>query len=306
MFIANDICGNRIDILNADLDRKYYCPVCNQELIQRRGEINVPHFAHKKNSYELCDSWHYDMTEWHRNWQLLYPEENREVVVEYDGKKHRADILINNTVIEFQHSKLSPEEFNERNSFYKAAGYNIIWLFDMIEDRSTKRIQLDWCSNSSFEWKYHWHTFDGFYPEQAEGIYVCFQFSSDLSDGDYGIEHLVWMSNDKKHFRTEDGIGYDRIEFIEFSSDYKETNNEHEEGKSIIELLLNSGANVIGVVNIKTGVCAKVGNPDFYRNNAFNKVLGYLGRKDGENGYYKDRREIYYWYKPEWKIVWQH
>ena len=36
-------------------------------------------------------------------------------------------------VFEFQHSALSSSEFYERNSFYNALGYKVIWVFDAIE-----------------------------------------------------------------------------------------------------------------------------------------------------------------------------
>ncbi|MCT6859634.1 MAG: hypothetical protein M3Z82_10245, partial [Apilactobacillus sp.] len=31
-------------------NEKYYCPICKEELILKRGNINEPHFAHFKNS----------------------------------------------------------------------------------------------------------------------------------------------------------------------------------------------------------------------------------------------------------------
>lgn len=81
------------------------------------------------------------MSDWHFGWQSKFPIENREVVVEKDGVVHRADILIKNTVIEFQHSPISGEEFEERNSFYKNCGYHVVWLFDAAD-----KMKLDDCS----------------------------------------------------------------------------------------------------------------------------------------------------------------
>ena len=45
-----------------------------------------------------------------------------------DGQKHRADVLIEDkkVVYEFQHSSLSAEEFEDRNSFYNSLGYKVI------------------------------------------------------------------------------------------------------------------------------------------------------------------------------------
>ena len=70
------------------------------------------------------------MSEWHYNWQCLFPKECREVVVEKFGVKHRADVLINGFVVEFQHSSITAAEIMERNNFYLACDYAVIWVFD--------------------------------------------------------------------------------------------------------------------------------------------------------------------------------
>lgn len=128
MFIALDKDGNRISAENAVKGNKYFCPICREEVIVRQGEFVVWHFAHKAGSD--CDDWHYDMSDWHRDMQNLFPEECQEVVVEHNGKKHRADVLKNNVVLEFQHSPISAEEYMERNRFWTSAGYRLAWIFD--------------------------------------------------------------------------------------------------------------------------------------------------------------------------------
>ncbi len=132
MYIARDEKGNRVEIADAEKGSKYYCPFCDGQVIVRRKEINpqrAMHFAHKS---KCLDSWTYEMSEWHYNWQARFPEECREVVMEHEGVKHRADVFVEaqNCVIEFQHSKISREDFEERNRFYKSCGHNIIWIFD--------------------------------------------------------------------------------------------------------------------------------------------------------------------------------
>lgn len=313
MFYANDKNNNRINILNALQSEQYFCPICNQELQQRRGMKNVHHFAHKKNSYELCDSWYFDMSEWHRDWQNMFPEDCREVVVEYDGKKHRADVLINGTVIEFQHSKISYEEFNERNIFYTAAGYNIIWLFDMTEDCKKEHIVSDWRGDFSYDWKYHWHLFDGFDPEKQKNIYVCFELIHDDESDETVIKHLSWLSEEKNSFTTEKNVVFNRNSFVDFVSNYiyvdiyEDINEEVDEpGRTIYEIIHNCDSVVIGVRNITTGVRAKIGNLEYLRTHFFNKIYGYLGLPDGCYGYYDDKREIYYWRRPEWIVEWRH
>lgn len=293
MFIANDVNSFRVNILDADENETYYCPICGQELDQRRGEIRLHYFAHKRNGNKKCDHWHYDMTEWHRNWQNQFPEECQEVVVTHDGIKHRADILVNGTVIEFQHSKISYKEFNERNEFYTSAGYNLIWLFDMTDEVDNYHIIHDGISRFSYEWKYHWKLFNGFDPELEKKIYVCFQFKENISDGNYEIKHLNWMANDKRRFTVERDSSFDQKGFILFASNYINTyiankenfNTEKEEGKTLLEIISDCDADVIGVVNIRTGTCAKIGNLNYYRTHNVYKIQGYLGRPEGQNGY---------------------
>lgn len=134
MFFANDKNGNRISAEDAIVGEKYFCPTCNTELILKPGIERQAHFAHK---VACSDHWYYEMSEWHQRMQGYFLPKYREVVVEHNGEKHRADVLIpdrhgsKSLVIEFQHSNMSREEFFERNVFYKKAGYNIIWVFDI-------------------------------------------------------------------------------------------------------------------------------------------------------------------------------
>ncbi|MBO5379612.1 MAG: hypothetical protein J6A90_04725 [Clostridia bacterium] len=131
MFIAIDKDNNRVEIENADKTKEYFCPVCGEKLsIRAKESISVKtHFAHKRNS-QCVDDWNHDMSEWHLNWQRRFPTECREVVIEHNGTKHRADVCIGKTIIEFQHSPLSSEEFGKRNEFYTNCGYKVVWVFD--------------------------------------------------------------------------------------------------------------------------------------------------------------------------------
>ena len=143
MFTALTKDNKRISIEEDISGETYYCPVCgNPVAVKAANSNNVrTHFAHKRNS--LClDDWKHDMSDWHFEWQSKFPIESREVVVEKDGVVHRADILINDTVIEFQHSPISGEEFESRNSFYKSCGYRVVWLFD-----ATDRMKIDDCGD---------------------------------------------------------------------------------------------------------------------------------------------------------------
>ena len=138
MFTALTKDNKRISIEEAVPGESYHCPVCGNPVViwaKNSNKVRI-HFKHKRN---LClDDWKHDMSDWHFEWQSKFPIECREVVVEKDGVVHRADILINDTVIEFQHSRISGEEFESRNSFYKSCGYRVVWLFD-----ATDKMKVD-------------------------------------------------------------------------------------------------------------------------------------------------------------------
>ena len=69
------------------------------------------------------------MSEWHYQWQNQFPLINQENVFTLNGRTHRADVFINKTVIEFQHSPISKNEFEDRNRFYNGLGFYVIWIF---------------------------------------------------------------------------------------------------------------------------------------------------------------------------------
>lgn len=130
MEVAFDKNNNFIYASDAIKGNEYFCPYCHENLILRKGKIVSPHYAHKVDS-DCVETG--EMCEWHIRMQSYFSSEYREVVVEKDGKKHRADILKDNIVIEFQHSAISLDDFNERNNFYISLGYKVIWIFDSTE-----------------------------------------------------------------------------------------------------------------------------------------------------------------------------
>lgn len=73
------------------------------------------------------------MSDWHFDWQFRFPKENQEVLLSLGEIRHRADVLIGRTVVEFQRSNLSAKAFQDRNSFYTNLGYKVIWVFDLTE-----------------------------------------------------------------------------------------------------------------------------------------------------------------------------
>ena len=159
MFVAYNKDKKKIHINNTNQNEKYYCLTCGEELCIKKGNIKVHHFSHKSKTN--CDNWHYDMSEWHSSWQNQFPIENQEVIFEYNGKKHRADVFINNTVIEFQHSPLNYEEFDDRNTFYTSLGYKVIWIFDAKESYGNGEFEEVYSTKNEYYWKNQYKVFRG-------------------------------------------------------------------------------------------------------------------------------------------------
>lgn len=107
MYIALDKNQKRISIRDAVQGDAFFCPVCLEKMFVKSGTERARHFSHIPNC-ECNDSWNgqYDMSDWHFEWQNQFPAENQEVVVQCDDIRHRADVLTDRTVVEFQHSPL--------------------------------------------------------------------------------------------------------------------------------------------------------------------------------------------------------
>ncbi|MEH1887894.1 MAG: competence protein CoiA family protein [Nostoc sp.] len=108
------------------------CPCCGNPVIPNCGPIKIHHWSHK--NLKDCDSWYEPITEWHINWQNLFPEECREVVM----GNHRADVVYKSCVLEFQHSFISADNIKEREAFYK----NMTWVFDFSGKYSKNQLKL--------------------------------------------------------------------------------------------------------------------------------------------------------------------
>ena len=186
MFIALDASGERISIESATKDNKYFCPICGEPLIIRAIDSLAvrTHFAHKRGT--ICyDDWSHDMSEWHFSWQQCFPEQCREVVIEKNGIKHRADICINNTVIEFQHSPITGEEIAKRNAFYLSCGYQVVWVFDAtdkIKNRIEDFIDPMKCRDDDLCWKRAKQQFSIKIPPQ---VTVYLQYKTCVSNNHY-------------------------------------------------------------------------------------------------------------------------
>lgn len=228
MLFALDKEGNKVHINSADRREDYFCPCCGSKMILKNGSVRIAHFAHRSESF-CKDSWHYDMTEWHYDWQRKFPKECQEVVKEYGGEKHMADVLIekNKAVFEFQHSQLSPDEFEERNDFYNKLGYKVIWIFDVVEQYWNESI--DNYRDDLWFWKHPRRTFD-YYNYNNKKVELYLQIDVD----DVSLIKVTWCTEDKGLARfATDGIEYDESSIVDMFSEKSDTSRK---GYKISEL----------------------------------------------------------------------
>lgn len=120
------------------------CPICEEELISKCGEIKVWHWSHKIDS--SCNYWGEPESQWHIDWKEKFPKEWQEVRM----MPHIADIKTKTgLVIELQNSSIFFGTIIERERFYK----NMIWI---LSPRLTENIQIrpkegNYCT---FRWKW--------------------------------------------------------------------------------------------------------------------------------------------------------
>lgn len=116
------------------------CPLCDEKVFSKCGNVNVWHWAHLKT--EHCDNWHEPETFWHRHWKMTFGKRNTEIVIKKKDKKHIADILTaNNVVIELQNSQISKSTIRERENFY---GKSMLWLINGKEFRNNLNPKRYW------------------------------------------------------------------------------------------------------------------------------------------------------------------
>ena len=231
MQIAIDKDGKRILAYNAKNNDDYLCPTCGSRVILRQGSINVAHFAHRSN--ECVDNWHYDMSEWHYSMQKRFPEEQREVVVKYMGQTHRADILLVNQIIEFQHSPISIEELEERNNFYNEAGYSVAWIFHVQEQYDSEKItMMDYDGALMYKWSNPKRCLQCFpQPKEYNKKLVIYLYWID-EEGDEGFNRVIWSTVDcgcpdfKKIIVSEYAIDSNNTESLLSVGDFFETKDD--------------------------------------------------------------------------------
>lgn len=113
------------------------CPTCGQTVLAKCGRIKIWHWAHIIND---CDPWSEGPTQWHLDWQSMFPAEWQEINLSRGGQKHRADVYTpSGIVLEFQHSSISPDDIIRREKFY---GLLMRWVFDARDAYAKKRLSF--------------------------------------------------------------------------------------------------------------------------------------------------------------------
>ena len=319
MLIAINSSDFRTHIDDANIGDNYYCPLCRQLLIQKKGQKRIHHFAHYnprgKGEYSKCtDRWNYDKTEWHMEWQNRFPKECIEYVVSDGHKKHFADVLINQTVIEFQHSSISYEAFIERNDFYSRCGYKVIWVFDISDAWNDKKIE-DY-AHGGYKWLNPKKVFRQMDIKEEKAT-VFFQFDYDDSENEYVLEKVTANYNYFKTFYTDIDNSLSIKEFVD--AVINDNINIHkkkyippkeelriEGGKTVYELCDSSYSGII-VKNLSDDSIRVIdifnGSPQKINYN----VVGYYAKKQQYNDYYDINRTRKYavWHanKPIWQLL---
>ncbi len=218
---ANDKNGILTYIYNAIPGEKYFCQVCGQPMMQRHCVEKIDHFAHYSphghpDIVPCCDHWGYDKTEWHMEWQKRFPVDNVERVLECQGKKHIADILINDIVIEFQHSHISLDEFKERNEFYTGLGFKVIWVFDLTEEYDDGRLTM-----ANYENYYKWSHPKTIFKQMLFseiGVTIYLQLSNDDDPGVGVLERVKGIRDFGRLIITDLKTRFSIKEFIDMVS----------------------------------------------------------------------------------------
>lgn len=172
---------------------EFVCPHCNSPLQLKNGSCNAPHFAHLSGT--ACNDYYYnnDMSEWHRYCQSLFPKECREVKItgtrkydsedpeEWEEHTHIADVCIGNYVIEFQHSPIDIDTFDERSCFYTEQGYKLIWIFDF-SDKNLEEYDINkWKMKNAMKSAMYWDPRN----YKQDRMIMCFEFNGLLY-------HICW------------------------------------------------------------------------------------------------------------------
>jgi hypothetical protein len=191
-----------------------FCPLCKSVVHSKTGDVNTWHFAHK--AFE-CDKWKENESDWHIRWKTWFGLDNCEKVV----GEHRADIVVDDTVIEIQNSSISQEDAIKREDYYISKGYNFIWILNGHRFSKNFSFRIDKDDNKIFKWSRVQSSFNRSWPKMR----VFIDFESHIKKSDLDKEFMP------KNFKEEPLQGK-LTEIVSYTTDSELTSYEVGFGKS--------------------------------------------------------------------------
>lgn len=121
--------GDLVLAADAHRDDVFACPECEEAVMLKRGAIVVPHFAHYADiGCPLSQGESMRHLEMKMQVGALFPNAAYEVRF---GPERRADVVVDNIVVECQASAIGIDEVGERTRFYNGQGKGVLWVFDL-------------------------------------------------------------------------------------------------------------------------------------------------------------------------------
>jgi len=176
-------------ILPNPLEKEAVCPLCKSSVLAKCGSIKQWHWAHK--SSEDCDSFAEGETDWHLDWKNNFPEDCQEVII----REHRADVKINDIVIEFQNRTISKEDIEKRESFYG----KMKWVLN--GETLAKNLLL---FNHGDFFKFRWKWFPKSWAYSERPIYVDLSYLKTSL-----LLEIESYKQGKKHYSTHSEATYE-------------------------------------------------------------------------------------------------
>ncbi len=127
------------DITDAKSGEIGECLICKKPVIAKCGQINEIHWAHvgSESPYDIESH-----NEWHISWKNFFEK------VGYSTERKFGNFIADaydpktNTVIEYQHSPITPQEIIDRCKHHKGEGRNIIWILDYTGKYKDSHIEI--------------------------------------------------------------------------------------------------------------------------------------------------------------------
>lgn len=140
MYIAYNREGAICNALeNTERKEDYFCPLCREKLIFRRGKKIQSHFSHTKTSKCQISTYKRESKEHLITKKMLYDHFRKigdvqlEYIIKMSGSLQIADVYLANLniALEYQRSIITYSELEKRNLGYKRAGIKVVWLIDI-------------------------------------------------------------------------------------------------------------------------------------------------------------------------------